>query len=214
MTRTMCIQPLNSPVSSTRFAFGTSVISINASTDYRVSVSAYPDTLYDPVYLEITCTTRSTWRSPCRTTTRQRCSASVVWSWSVSVATCLVSIRARSTTPSPTTPCTLSSLSLSLSPSVFVCVCACVCVCVCFGAFTPDAVPCGAVRCLALRCVAFSCERGYMLRLVASFFCRTVPRGAGYDVNAASVTDYLTYYSKDVRFLEQKRGQWRYLLPV
>ena len=201
MTRTMCIQPLNSPVSSTSFAFGTSVISINASTDYRVSVSAYPDTLYDPVYLEVTCTTRSTWRSPCRTTTRRRCSVSVVWSWFVSVATCLVSIRARSTTPSPTTPCTLPpplSLSLSLSvlerPRRMRC----------------RAAPCVALRCLALRCVAFSCERGFMLRLVASF----LPRGARYDVNAASATDYVTYCSKDVRLLEQKRGQWSYLLPV
>jgi len=30
------------------------VVSVNASTDYRLSVSAYPDTLYDPLYLEVT----------------------------------------------------------------------------------------------------------------------------------------------------------------
>jgi len=48
------MQPLTSPVSWTYFAFGTSVISINATTDYRVSVGAQPDALYDPVYLEIT----------------------------------------------------------------------------------------------------------------------------------------------------------------
>ena len=29
-------------------------MSVNASTDYRLSVAVYPDTLYDPVYLEVT----------------------------------------------------------------------------------------------------------------------------------------------------------------
>jgi len=48
------IQAATSPVSWTYFAYGTSVVSINASTDYRLSVGAYPDALYDPVYLEIT----------------------------------------------------------------------------------------------------------------------------------------------------------------
>ena len=43
-----------SPVSWTYFAYGTSVISVNASTDYRIAVSAYPYALYEPVYLEIT----------------------------------------------------------------------------------------------------------------------------------------------------------------
>jgi len=29
-------------------------VSVNASTDYRLLVSAYPDAIYDPVYLEVT----------------------------------------------------------------------------------------------------------------------------------------------------------------
>jgi len=48
------VQPTTSPVTSTFFEYGTSVISVNASTDYRLTVSAYPDAVYDPVYLEIT----------------------------------------------------------------------------------------------------------------------------------------------------------------
>ena len=46
-------QASNSPVSWTFFQYGSSAININASTDYRLAVSAYPDALYDPVYLEI-----------------------------------------------------------------------------------------------------------------------------------------------------------------
>jgi len=48
------MQAMTSPVSATFFEYGTSVVSVNASTDYRLSVSAYPDALYDPVYLEVT----------------------------------------------------------------------------------------------------------------------------------------------------------------
>jgi len=48
------MQAATSPVSTTFFQYGSNVININASTDYRLSVSAYPDAVYDPVYLEIT----------------------------------------------------------------------------------------------------------------------------------------------------------------
>ena len=47
------LQAATSPVSSTFFQYGSSVVSVNASTDYRLAVSAYPGALYDPVYLEI-----------------------------------------------------------------------------------------------------------------------------------------------------------------
>ena len=40
-------------MTTTFFEYGSSVVSVNASTDYRLLVSAYPDALYDPVYLEI-----------------------------------------------------------------------------------------------------------------------------------------------------------------
>lgn len=42
-------------MSTTFFEYGSSVVSVNASTDYRLSVVAYPDAVYDPFYLEITC---------------------------------------------------------------------------------------------------------------------------------------------------------------
>ena len=46
-------QAADSPISSTYFQYGNNIINKNASSDYRLSVSPYPDIIYDPVYLEI-----------------------------------------------------------------------------------------------------------------------------------------------------------------
>jgi hypothetical protein len=51
---TSSVTNTTSPVVTSLFKFGTSTMSVNQSTDYRLLVAAYPQTLYTPVYLEIT----------------------------------------------------------------------------------------------------------------------------------------------------------------
>jgi len=124
------MQATTTPVSSTYFQYGSNVININASTDYRLSVSAYPDALYDPVYLEITVPydNISTVFSICRVEL-------------LSVGSNLPCVDQRRVNESITYYSTYDRLilsftlrvllSLSLCLSVCVCLCRCVCVCIC-----------------------------------------------------------------------------------